>query len=99
MGQRTSVTTDLSEFVYTPVANDNTLYSVNNLNQYSAVGGLTPSYDLAGNMTSNGIDSFVFDTENRLVSASNIGMNATYTYDPPLFVIGAVVRQKMWMVL
>jgi RHS repeat-associated protein len=56
-------------------------YSVNGLNQYTSVAGTTHTYDSNGNLTSDGTTSFVYDAENRLVSASG-GKNATLTYDP-----------------
>jgi RHS repeat-associated protein len=60
-------------------------YSVNGLNQYTSVAGVTHTYDLNGNLTSHvtpdGTTSFVYDAENRLVSASG-AKNATLTYDP-----------------
>jgi YD repeat-containing protein len=55
-------------------------YSVNGLNQYTSVAGTTHSYDLNGNLTSDGTTSFVYDAENRLVSAN--GGTKTLTYDP-----------------
>jgi RHS repeat-associated protein len=55
-------------------------YSVNGLNQYTSVAGTTHTYDLNGNLTSDGTTSYVYDAENRLVSA-NSGTK-TLTYDP-----------------
>lgn len=61
-------------------------YSINGLNQYTSIGGTAHAYDLNGNLTSGnltpgGITSLVYDTENRLVSASG-AKNATLSYDP-----------------
>ncbi|HEY7641678.1 MAG TPA: RHS repeat-associated core domain-containing protein [Steroidobacteraceae bacterium] len=55
-------------------------YGVNGLNQYTSVAGVTYAYDLNGNLTSDGAASYVYDAENRLVSA-NLGTK-TLTYDP-----------------
>jgi RHS repeat-associated protein len=55
-------------------------YSVNGLNQYTSVASTTHTYDLNGNLTSDGTTSYVYDAENRLVSA-NSGTK-TLTYDP-----------------
>jgi RHS repeat-associated protein len=55
-------------------------YSVNGLNQYTSVAGTTHTYDLNGNLTSDGTTSYVYDAENRLVSAN--GGTKTLTYDP-----------------
>jgi len=56
-------------------------YSVNGLNQYTAVGGNAPSYDLDGNLRFDGATTYSYDAENRLVSASGAS-TATLTYDP-----------------
>jgi RHS repeat-associated protein len=56
-------------------------YTSNGLNQYTASGSATLSYDANGNLTSDGSTSYVYDDENRLVSASG-GHSATLSYDP-----------------
>jgi RHS repeat-associated protein len=60
-------------------------YGVNGLNQYDsvAVGGVptTYQYDANGNLRWDGFTSYVYDAENRLVSASG-ARNATLAYDP-----------------
>src|SRR3954463_13488016 len=56
-------------------------YGVNGLNQYTAAGPATFTYDANGNLISDGANSFVYDAENRLVSASG-GHSATLAYDP-----------------
>jgi RHS repeat-associated protein len=56
-------------------------YSVNGLNQYTNISGTALVYDANGNLTFDGVTNFVYDAENRLVSASG-AKNATLTYDP-----------------
>jgi RHS repeat-associated protein len=61
-------------------------YSVNGLNQYAtSTNAGQPSvvfaYDANGNLTSDGPSTFVYDVENRLVSASG-ARTAALTYDP-----------------
>jgi RHS repeat-associated protein len=61
-------------------------YQVNGQNQYTGtVSNGTPSatfaYDANGNLTSDGTTSFVYDAENRLVSASG-AKSAELLYDP-----------------
>jgi RHS repeat-associated protein len=56
-------------------------YSVNGLNQYTAAGPAAFTYDANGNLASDGSTGFVYDAENRLVSASG-AKNATLSYDP-----------------
>lgn len=56
-------------------------YTVNGLNQYTAVNGLPLGYDSNGNLASNGGASFTYDVENRLISAAG-SLATTMTYDP-----------------
>jgi hypothetical protein len=56
-------------------------YSVNGLNQYTAAGPATFSYDANGNLAGDGSTGFVYDAENRLVSATG-AKNASLSYDP-----------------
>src|SRR4051812_21881669 len=62
------------------------VFAVNGLNQYTGTtSGGTPSatftYDLNGNLISDGSNNYAYDAENRLVSASG-GHTATLAYDP-----------------
>jgi RHS repeat-associated protein len=61
--------------------NVNRSYTSNGLNQYTASGSATLSYDSNGNLSSDGSTSYVYDDENRLVSASG-GHSASLSYDP-----------------
>lgn len=54
-------------------------YARNPLNQYTSAGPATFQYDANGNLISDGTTSYVYDAENRLVSASN---GAALGYDP-----------------
>jgi len=56
-------------------------YTPNGLNQYISAGGATFTYDANGNLRSDGSTTYVYDAENRLVSASG-AHNATLSYDP-----------------
>jgi RHS repeat-associated protein len=61
-------------------------YAANGLNQYTGTvsdgaTSATFSYDPNGNLTSDGTTNFVYDAENRLLSASG-AKNATLVYDP-----------------
>lgn len=56
-------------------------YTVNGLNQYTAIGNVAPAYDANGNLTADGASNFSYDAENHLVTA--IGTKtATLSYDP-----------------
>jgi YD repeat-containing protein len=48
----------------------------------TAAGGVSYGYDANGNQTSRGSDSFAWDHENRLTSATVGGTQTTYTYNP-----------------
>jgi RHS repeat-associated protein len=61
--------------------NVNRNYTSNGLNQYTASGSASLSYDANGNLSSDGSTSYVYDDENKLVSASG-GHSATLSYDP-----------------
>jgi RHS repeat-associated protein len=65
-----------------PAATPSTVsYTANNVDQYSAVGSVTPTYDGNGNLTFDGTFTYGYDAENRLISASGAGNTATYAYD------------------
>ena len=57
-------------------------YAVNGLNQYTSAGGMAHSYDLNGNLTSDGTTTYFYDVENRLVKAVAGGNTTNLTYDP-----------------
>ncbi len=54
-------------------------YTANGLNQYTAAGSVTPTYDSRGNLTSAGSTTYSYSSENQLVGASG---GVTLTYDP-----------------
>jgi hypothetical protein len=56
-------------------------YAVNGLNQYATAGPATFAYDANGNLISDGSTTYVYDVENRLVSATGAA-NASLAYDP-----------------
>ena len=61
--------------------NVNRGYTVNGLNQYLTSGPAALAYDANGNLSTDGSTNFVYDAENRLVSASG-GRSATLAWDP-----------------
>lgn len=54
-------------------------YSANDLNQYSAVNGSAPAYDVKGNLSDYNGSHFEYDAQNRLDDAEN-ATNALYFY-------------------
>jgi RHS repeat-associated protein len=75
-------------FKFTPAASGTDSYgAVNVLNQYPTVtpagsGAQTIAYDNNGNLTGDGTWTFVYDPENRLMTANKTGTAAAYAYDP-----------------
>ncbi len=76
-------------YAYDPAGNrqsvtDNgvgTSYTANELNQYTAVGNLAPSHDANGNLNGQGVWTYSYDAQNRLITAQKNGTNATFFYD------------------
>jgi RHS repeat-associated protein len=57
----------------------NRAYTANGLNQYSAAGGATITYDANGNLAGDGTSTYTYDIENRLIGRSG---GVALTYDP-----------------
>jgi RHS repeat-associated protein len=71
-------------YLWTPPYEVSRTYAANGLNQYASTSGTSGTsyvYDLNGNLRSDGATAFVYDAENRLVSARG-AKNADLTYDP-----------------
>ena len=68
-------------YTYLGDVNVNRPYSVNGLNQYLTSGAVNFSYDDNGNLTSDGTKSYIYDIENRLVTATG-GASVRLRYDP-----------------
>jgi RHS repeat-associated protein len=75
-GRRTSVSGTLAS-TQLPAAVPNAVYNANN--QLVQWGAAVMTYDLNGNTLSDGMNTYVWDARNRLVSADNDG--AAFTYD------------------
>lgn len=69
-------------YAWTGHANVDRPYAVNNLNQYTSIGGTGQGYDANGNLTSDGVSTYVYDVENRMVSGTAGGAPFTLHYDP-----------------
>jgi RHS repeat-associated protein len=74
-------------YAWTGHYNLNRGYVANGLNQYSATGSITPTYDSKGNLTSAGAKTYAYTSENLLTSLTNSAPGAiqawsTYSYDP-----------------
>jgi RHS repeat-associated protein len=74
--------TDNSWWYYPPATPSTVSYTANTLNQYTAVGAISPTYSGNGNLTSDGTFTDGYDTENRLTSVTQGGTAvATYAFD------------------
>jgi RHS repeat-associated protein len=68
-------------YYYSELGSKAGTYLPNGLNQYTNVNGKIFTYDLNGNLTSDGDTTYTYDVENRLIKA--VGKNnANLSYDP-----------------
>jgi RHS repeat-associated protein len=58
-----------------------TSYTPNDLNQYTDVGGTAFVHEANGNLTSDGVNTYAYDLENRMVSATTPSTTVTFGYD------------------
>ncbi|HWA91455.1 MAG TPA: RHS repeat-associated core domain-containing protein [Rhizomicrobium sp.] len=92
--QTDSASASNSAWQWQPSGINSTAYVPDNLNQYKTIGSQTTggtdcqghaqglSYDCNGNLTFDGITTYTYDAENRLLTATKTGLAATYAYDP-----------------
>jgi YD repeat-containing protein len=72
--------TDNSWWSYPAATATTVSYTANNLDQHTAVGAATPTYD--GNLTFDGTFTYGYDAESRLTSVTQGGTTvASYAYD------------------
>jgi|GEM_PF-924223 RHS repeat-associated protein len=69
-------------------------YTANNLNQYSAVGSVSPTYDGDGDLTSDGTFTYCYDDERRLTSILSAGTCASPTATVASYAYDARGRRK-----
>ena len=84
-GQIASRSLSNDAYAWTGAYNVDRAYVTNGLNQYSSSGPVTLGYDARGNIATGGVQSWAYDNENRLVSASGFSdavPGATLGYDP-----------------
>ena len=77
-GNRTSLTRNNAAASLLPSAVASATYDA--ANEQTAFAGATLTYDNNGNLTSDGVNTYVWDARNRLVSISG-GATATFNYD------------------
>jgi len=86
-GQITSRNASNDAYRYVGGAAGTKGYGVNGLNQYTAVGGVTHSYDANGNLQSDGVTTFGHDPDNQFWATSS---GADLSRDPA----GRIVRAQ-----
>ena len=78
-----------ASYDWSPLSPGTTNYADNNLNQYTAVGGTSFTYDPRGNLANDGLHRYCFDIYNRLSGVAPTATNPcttpstmALTYDP-----------------
>lgn len=66
-------------FDWVPPGSDTDAYTANGLDQYTSAAGVTPGYDTRGNLTSDGTETYGYDFDNRMISATG---GVSLSYDP-----------------
>jgi len=79
-GQMVTRTSSNDAYAWTGAVNVNRNYTTNGLNQYTASGAITPTYDVKGNLSSAGPESYAFSTKNELVQRNDTGIQ--FYHDP-----------------
>jgi RHS repeat-associated protein len=74
------------DYDYDPIGNRTAdqagAYAANGLNQYTVAPGLGGfSYDANGNLTGDGVRTYTYDSENRLITVTQGGSTWNYKYD------------------
>jgi len=77
-----SVNISDNTYMYHPAAASTAYATADSVNKYPAVGGTSYSYDGNKNLTSEGVWTYGYDTENHMLTASKTGVSASFVYDP-----------------
>jgi RHS repeat-associated protein len=80
VGNPTSFTCDDARFVHSPSSTSQVGYVSNALNAYTSVNGTTLVYDENGNLTSDGVNTYIYDAENRLTQVTTPQHSVSYAY-------------------
>jgi RHS repeat-associated protein len=88
-GQIATRTSSNDLYAWTQHYNVNRNYTTNGLNQYTASGAVTPTYDVKGNLASAGGSTYTYSTKNELVTTSDTGIQF---YHDPLGQLDAILN-------
>ena len=58
-----------------------TAYTTNDMNEYTSVGGVAHTYDVDGNLLTDGTNSYSYNSLNQLISIAGPSGTTTYTYN------------------
>jgi len=85
---------NLALYKWEPQYKKTDAYVSNGLNQYGSVAGAGLSYDAAGNLTGDGVWSYVYNVENMLIAASRAGFAVDQSFFPfgPIIALPAIKR-------
>ena len=84
-GQITNQSISNPDFRWIPsfLESETLSYSSNGLNQYTSIAGTTQGHDANGNLTQDGVQTFVFNAAGQMTEAKSGGVTVgTYAYDP-----------------
>ncbi|WP_116810562.1 RHS repeat domain-containing protein [Steroidobacter cummioxidans] len=82
VGQMVAQNTSSDLYDYVESAVLTTGKSYDGLNRDAAIAALANGYDARGNLRNDGVRSFTYDIENKLLTATGGSANLTLTYDP-----------------
>lgn len=80
--QITSLPKTNDAYAWTGAVNVTRGYTSNGLNQYTAAGPASFTYDANGNLAGDGTWTYTYDSQNDLTSAADASINANLSYDP-----------------
>jgi len=92
--RRVGQTASDNSWLLYPATTGTTSYTANNLNQYTAVGGASPTYDNNGNLSFDGTVTYCYDVEGRLTRAITAGTCASPSTTLGAYVFDAQGRRK-----
>ena len=100
-GKTTSITISQPVFEWMPTTAYARTYGVaNSMNQMTSENGTPITWSWAGDMTSDGVNTYVYTYGHRLVQATRTGMTATYDYDSDdrrtRKIVNGVMTRTMW---
>jgi RHS repeat-associated protein len=85
LAQNVSKRCNDANFLWQPTGEENRTFvytQANDINQYPSVDGVPFTYNSNGCLTNDGVNTYAYDIESRLVSVTNSGGIVSFKYDP-----------------